>query len=132
MTSLTRICLCLLLLISGASSAAAAEFRGKLDAKVEPGTRVLTPVAEASAEVVAALPAGPRPGDKVWMLKRTPTIDIKGTKYLVAIVATAGGDKTLWLDRNLNGKFDTNERWPFAGDRKDVELSLPWDNGIYR
>ena len=131
-TSLSRAFLSLLLLIAVASSSPAAEFRGKLDPKVEPGTRVMTPLAEASAEVVAALPAAPGAGDKVWILKRSPTIDIKGTKYLVAILVTAGGDKALWLDRNLNGKFDANERWPFAGDRKDVELTLPWDNGIYR
>jgi thiol-disulfide isomerase/thioredoxin len=132
MTFLRPLSLCLLLSVAGASTTAAAEFRGKLDPKVEPGTRVLTPVTEASADVVAALPAAPGSGDKVWMLKRTPTIDIKGAKYLVAIVATSAGDKALWLDRNQNGKFDANERWPFAGNRKDVELTLPWDNGIYR
>jgi thiol-disulfide isomerase/thioredoxin len=112
--------------------AGAARFRGKLDPKVEPGTRVMTPLAEASAEVVAALPAAPGVGDKVWMLKRAPAIDIKGMKYLTAIVVTAAGDKALWLDRNLSGKFDANERWPFAGEKKDVELTLPWNNGIYR
>ena len=132
LTSLGRLSLCLFLLVAGASTAPAAEFHGKLDPKVEPGTRVLTPVVEASAEVVAALPAAPGAGDRVWMLKRTPAIDIKGTRYLVAIVAAAGGDKALWLDRDLNGRFDANERWPFAGGRKDVELTLPWDNGIYR
>jgi thiol-disulfide isomerase/thioredoxin len=132
MTSLSRLSRCLLLLTTVASSASAAEFRGKLDPKVEPGTRVMTPLTDASAEVVGALPTVPGAGDKVWMLKRSPTIDIKGTKYLAAIVVTAAGEKVLWLDRNLNGKFDANERWPFAGDRKDVELTLPWDNGIYR
>lgn len=132
MTSLSRASLCILLLTAVASSAPAAEFRGKLEPKVEPGTRVMTPLTEASAEIVAALPTAPGAGDKVWMLKRSPTIDIKGVKYLAAIVVTAAGKKALWLDRNVNGKFDANERWPFAGDRKDVELTVPWDNGIYR
>jgi thiol-disulfide isomerase/thioredoxin len=132
MAFLSRTSLCLLVLVGCASSASAAEFRGKLDLKVEPGTRVMTPVVEASAEIVAALPTVPGAGDKAWMLKRSPTIDIKGTKYLAAIVVTAAGERALWLDRNLNGKFDANERWAFAGGRKDVELTLPWDNGIYR
>ncbi len=90
------------------------------------------PAAEASAGLVAALPAAPRPGDAVWMLRPAPAIDIKGTKYLVAIVATAAGDAALWLDRNMSGRFEPDERWPLAGDPKTVELTLPWDNGIYR
>jgi thiol-disulfide isomerase/thioredoxin len=132
MTSLSRATLCLMLLAAVAAPSSAAEFRGKLDPKVEPGTRVMTPLTEASAEVAAALPNAPGAADKVWMIKRSPTVDIKGTKYLAAIVVTAAGEKALWLDRNLNGRFDANERWPFAADRKDVELTLPWDNGIYR
>ena len=108
----------------------AAEFRGKLDPAVELGTRQLAPVVPAPAGVIAALPFAPGADDKIWALSRP--MNIKGKTYLLAIVATAQGEKTLWLDRNGDGKFEVDERWPFAAGKKDVSLALPWDNGIYR
>jgi thiol-disulfide isomerase/thioredoxin len=109
---------------------AAAEFRGKLNPAVEPGTRALSAVVPAPAEVIAALPTAPGPDDRVWALSRPLTI--KGKTFLMAVYAGSGGDKTLWLDRDVDGKFGPEERWPFAADSKLVSLTLPWDNGIYR
>ena len=120
----------LLLLLALTVSLSAAEFRGKLDPKVEMGTRQLSPVVPAPPEVIAALPSAPGADDKVWSLSRP--LNIKGKTYLLAVVATAKGDKTLWLDRNGDGKFGADERWPFAADTKSVSFALPWDNGIYR
>ena len=122
-----------LLLAAGLLSAAvvsAAEFRGKLNPKVEMGTRALSPVVPAPAELVAALPATPGADDKVWALSRP--LNIKGKTFLVAVVATAAGDKTLWFDRDGDGKFSATERFPFPAGKKDVSFEFPWDNGIYR
>ncbi|MSU68584.1 MAG: TlpA family protein disulfide reductase [Opitutaceae bacterium] len=120
----------LLFLLALAASLTAAEFRGKLDPKVEMGTRSLGPVAAASPAIIAALPSAPGPDDKVWAPSRP--ISIKGKTYLSAIVATPTGEKTLWLDRDSDGKFGANERWPFAVGQKGVSLDVPWENGIYR
>jgi thiol-disulfide isomerase/thioredoxin len=109
--------------------ASAAEFRGRLDPQVEMGTRALVAVAPASPEIVAALPAAPGADDKVWMPNRP--ITIKGRTFLVALVATAAGEKTLWFDRNADGKFGADERFPIPAGRKDVSFDFPWDNGIY-
>lgn len=108
---------------------AAAEFRGRLNPKVELGTRALSPVVPATPELLAALPAAPGADDKVWTLSRP--LNIKGKTFLLAIVATAKGEKTLWLDRDGDSKFGAGESWPFS-DKKDASLVLPWDNGIYR
>ncbi|MSU25572.1 MAG: TlpA family protein disulfide reductase [Opitutus sp.] len=120
----------LLVLLALAASLTAAEFRGKLDSKVEMGTRALSAVVPASAEIVAALPVAPGSDDKVWTLSRP--LNIKGKTYLLAVVATAKGEKTLWLDRNGDGKFGDDERWPFVDGKNDVSFGLPWENGIYR
>jgi thiol-disulfide isomerase/thioredoxin len=111
-------------------AAPAAEFHGRLDPQVEMGTRQLAAVVAASPEMIAALPAAPGADDKVWMLSRP--MNIKGKTYLVAVVATPKGEKTLWLDRNGDGKFGADEHWAFPAGKKDVSLVLPWDNGIYR
>jgi thiol-disulfide isomerase/thioredoxin len=108
----------------------AAEFRGRLSPAVEQGTRALSGVVPASAELVAALPAAPGAADKVWALSR-PLI-IKGKPYALVVVATSSGEKTLWLDRDGDGKFSTAERWAFSATEKEASLTLPWDNGIYR
>ena len=113
-----------------AATSVAAEFRGKLDPQAKMGTRGLSPVVAASPDIIAALPTAPGTGDKVWMLSRP--LNIKGKNYLLAIVATAAGEKTLWLDRNGDGKFSDDERWPFPNGKKELSLTLPWDNGIYR
>ncbi len=112
------------------SFGSAAEFRGRLDPQVESGTRALSPVVAAPPEVIAALPAPPGADDRVWSLSRP--LNIKGKIYLLAIVAAANGDKTLWLDRDGDGKFGEAEHWRFSAGKKDVSLTLPWDNGIYR
>jgi thiol-disulfide isomerase/thioredoxin len=79
---------------------------------------------------VAALPAPPDAGDKVWALNRP--LSIKGRTFALAVVASAAGEKTLWLDRDGDGKFSAAERWPFPAGQKAISLTLPWDNGIYR
>jgi len=108
----------------------AAEFRGRLDPQVERGTRALASMVAATPEVIAALPAPPGADDRVWSLSRP--LNIKGQIYLLAIIAAANGDKTLWLDRDGDGKFGEAEHWRFSIGKKDVNLTLPWDNGIYR
>jgi thiol-disulfide isomerase/thioredoxin len=118
------------LFLALAVAATAAEFRGKLDPQVQPGTRSLAPVAPASAEVIAALPAAPAASDKVWAFSRP--FSIKGKTYLLAVVASASGTKTLWLDRNGDGKFGPDESFPLTAPEVDVETTLPWGNGIYR
>ena len=108
----------------------AAEFRGHLDSKVGMGTRALSPVVAATPEIVAALPSAPGADDKVWTLSRPLTI--KGKTYLVAVVATAAGEKTLWFDRDGDGKFGASEGFPFSADKKNVSFTFPWANGLYR
>jgi len=106
------------------------EFRGRLDPEVQPGTRSLSPVAPAASELVAALPAPPPAGAKVWALPRA--FSIKGNEFRLVIVATPDGTKTLWLDRNRDGRFAADESFPLGEPEKDVAIDLPWDNGIYR
>ncbi len=113
-----------------ACAAMGAEFRGKLHPDVEPGTRVLAAVVPATADIIAALPTAPADSDKVWMLKRP--FEIKGRRFLVAVVASPTGEKVLWLDRNGDGKFTSDEKWPLSGAKLEADLSLPWDNGIYK
>jgi hypothetical protein len=108
----------------------AAEFRGQLDPKVELGTRVFGPVTVAPAELVATLPAPPPTGVKVWVMKNPLTI--KGAAYALALVAESSGAMTLWLDRDRDGKFAATERWPFPAGEASVDLTVPWDNGLYR
>jgi thiol-disulfide isomerase/thioredoxin len=127
----TRTLLSLVLgLWSLVSFASAAEFRGRLDPKVEMGTRQLSLVVAAPADLVAALPVAPGADDKVWAPNRPPSI--KGRTFLLAIVAAPSGEKTLWLDRDADGKFAATERWTIPAGQKGVSLELPWDNGIYR
>ncbi|MFM8617604.1 MAG: TlpA family protein disulfide reductase [Opitutaceae bacterium] len=106
------------------------EFRGRLDPEVQPGTRSLSPVAPAASELVAALPAPPPAGAKVWALPRA--FSIKGNEFRLVIVATPDGAKTLWLDRNRDGRFGADEAFPLGEPEKDVAIDLPWNNGIYR
>lgn len=112
------------------STASAAEFRGRLSPAVEPGTRALSAVVPAPPTLIASLPAAPADDAKVWSLSRP--LNIKGKPYALLIVATATGEKTLWLDRDADGKFGDNEHWSFSAEKKSVSLSLPWANGIYQ
>ena len=107
-----------------------AEFRGRLNPVVEPGTRALSAVVPAPADLVAKLPTAPGPEDRVYGLGRPPTI--KGKTFVLALVATAAGGKTLWLDRDGDGAFSAEERRSFPDGKKSVSLTLPWANGIYR
>ena len=106
------------------------EFRGRLDPEVQPGTRSLSPVVAASAELVSALPSPPAAGARVWSFSRP--FSIKGKELRLAIVAAPDGTKTLWLDRNRDGRFGADESFPLGEPDKDVAIDLPWDNGIYR
>jgi thiol-disulfide isomerase/thioredoxin len=108
----------------------AAEFRGQLDPKVEPGTRVFANVATAPLELVALLPEAPPAGAKTWVPKSPLTI--KGTAYPLVLVAESSGATTLWLDRDRDGRFAPPERWPFPAGESSVALTVPWANGIYR
>ena len=107
-----------------------AEFRGKLDPEVQRGTRVVTPVDAASPELVAALPAPPTSGAKVWAPRRV--IEIKGRRLPVVVVAGAAGGKVLWADRDADGRFGADESFPLPAPGTDVALTFPWNNGIYR
>lgn len=113
-----------------ALAASAAEFTGRLEPAVRPGTRSLSPVVAAPAAVIAALPQPPAADARVWSLPRP--FSIKGREYLVAVLAEASGRKTLWLDRDGDGRFSPAEAWPFPAEGKSVQLTLPWANGIYR
>lgn len=106
------------------------EFRGRLDPEVQPGTRSLSPVVPASSELVSALPSPPPSGAKVWAFARP--FSIKGNEFRLAIVAAPDGAKTLWLDRNRDGRFAADESFPLGEPEKDVAIDLPWDNGVYR
>lgn len=106
------------------------EFRGRLDPEVQPGTRSLSAVVPASSELVKALPSPPAAGAKVWAFSRP--FSIKGKEFLFAIVAAPDGGKTLWLDRNRDGRFAADESFPLGEPEKDVAIDLPWDNGVYR
>ncbi len=107
----------------------AADFRGQLDSQPALGTRSYVQVVDAPADVVALLPTPPAAGERVWVLKRP--FEIKGTTYSLAVVSTAAG-ATFWLDRNRDGKFGADERWPIPASGREVNLTLPWDNGLYR
>lgn len=116
-------------LLASSLGAAPAEFRGRLDPQAEPGTRVFMPVEPAPAAVVAMLPAPPAPSAKVWSLKRS--LQLMGRTHLLAVVAAADGTKTLWLDRDADGKFGADESWPFPSGQPTISLALPWNHGIY-
>lgn len=66
----------------------------------------------------------------MWAFARP--FSIKGKEFLLAIVAAPDGAKTLWLDRNRDGRFGADESFPIGEPEKDVAIDLPWDNGIYR
>jgi thiol-disulfide isomerase/thioredoxin len=119
-----------LVLALSALAAPGDEFRGRLDPEVQPGTRSLSPVVPASPEVVALLASPPATGSKVWAFSRP--LSIKGKEFRFAIVAAPDGVKTLWLDRNRDGRFAADESFPLGEPEKDVAIDLPWDNGIYR
>jgi thiol-disulfide isomerase/thioredoxin len=110
--------------------AGAVEFRGRLDPAPALGTASYAVAVAAPADLIARLPVAPGPGTKVWMLKGP--LPIKGKTYLLAVVATEGGEKTLWIDRDGDGRFGPAEHWTFSADNKEARLTLPWDNGIYR
>ena len=124
----TRNLLSCLLLAAGVAGHAA-EFHGRLDPQAETGTRVFARVEPAPAAVVAALPVPPAPSAKVWSLKRP--FQLNGRTHLIAVVAAADGAKTLWLDRDADGKFSPAESWPFPAGKPTVSLTLPWNHGIY-
>jgi len=119
-----------LVLALSALAAPGDEFRGRLDPEVQPGTRSLSPVVPASPEVVALLASPPATGSRVWAFSRP--LSIKGKEFRFAIVAAPDGVKTLWLDRNRDGRFAADESFPLGEPEKDVAIDLPWDNGIYR
>ncbi len=125
----TPILLSFTLLVAGFAAAAPVEFRGRLDPQAETGTRVFMPVEPAPAAVVAALPVPPAPSAKVWVLKRP--FQLNGRTHLIAVVAAADGAKTLWLDRDADGKFSPAESWLFPAGQPTVSLTLPWNHGIY-
>ena len=106
------------------------EFRGRLDSEVQPGTRSLSALVPASSELVAALPSPPAAGAKGWSFPRP--FSIKGNEFRLVIMAAPDGGKTLWLDRNRDGRFAAEESFPLGEPEKDVAIDLPWDNGVYR
>lgn len=120
----------LVCLASAGQVAAATEFRGKLAAQVEPGTRVQTAVVAAPADLIALLPVAVGKEDRAWTGSRPASI--KGGEYRWVVVASATGDKVLWFDRDRSGRFEAAERFPLDAATKAVAFDLPWENGIYR
>lgn len=120
----------LALLLPLAAAAELAESRGRLDPAPALGTRSAVRLVPALPETLARFPAPPAEGERVWEPSRA--VQVKGTTYTVAVGASGDGSVSLWLDRDRDGRFGSGERWMLAGPERRVELTLPWDNGIYR
>ncbi|MCE2861208.1 MAG: TlpA family protein disulfide reductase [Opitutaceae bacterium] len=118
------------LAFAAASTLAAAEFRGRLNPEVQPGTRSGGYLQKATADAVALLPELPPPTATVWA-PRQP-VSIKGATYATLLVSSPRSSVVLWFDRDRDGRFSPGERWSFPGPDAPVAISLPWDNGIYR
>lgn len=132
------VCALFLLAATPALSAQEVEYKGRLEPELKlssgMGMLLLTPATEAE---MAQLPAKLKEGEQAFAgkLVLSRKNKVEPTIYLIEQKA---GESSLYVDQNLNGKIDTDERLAFApvkeNDKEygEVLLKFPLATGPYK